>query len=67
MLSNIGISKQHFEINFGPEIFENKKYNALAVSILLYGSNIRALRRKDKNDGHQSRLNFSEEKPGTPP
>jgi hypothetical protein len=40
-------------------------YNALAVPILLYGSEIWNLRREDKNDWYQSRLSFSEEQPST--
>jgi hypothetical protein len=54
MLSNIGISKQHFKPKFGPEISRIKEHNALALSIILYGSKIRTHREKDKSDGHQS-------------
>jgi hypothetical protein len=43
-----------------------KVYNTLAVHILLYGSEIWALRKKDKKDWHQSRLNFSEEQSFAP-
>ena len=42
-----------------------KMYNAFALPFLLYGSEIWTLRKKAKNDRHQSRLNFSEQ-PGTP-
>lgn len=65
-VSKIGISKQHFRTKSGPEISRIKEYNALALSILFYGSKIRTLRKRDKSDGHQSRLKFSEGRPDTP-
>jgi len=37
-----------------------KIYNAMAVLILLYGSKILTLRKKNKTDCHHSRSNFSE-------
>jgi hypothetical protein len=57
-------SKQRFSTNFGPEIFQDKRNNALRLSrsILLCGSNIWTLRKK----GHHSRLNFSGKQGGTP-
>ena len=46
------------------QIFSRIKIcKALAVLILLYVNEIWSLRKKDKNDLHQSRLNFSEKQP----
>jgi len=40
--------------------------NALAVPVLLHGKKYLTLMKKDKIDWHQSRWNFSEERPGKP-
>jgi hypothetical protein len=42
-----------------------KVYNALVLPHLLYGSETWTLRKKDKNDWHQSTRKFPEELPGT--
>ena len=46
-------------------ILINKVYKALTLPILLYGSEICTLRKKDKKDWHQLKWNFSEEQQGT--